>query len=88
MSRLEFFQKDINDLKPCKSKLDEIEADIDDIFDSIDYHVDKLEYLENQNRRNNIRIDRMSKEENESRDTTAKKVKQAEINTKVNKSSS
>lgn len=37
--------------------------------------MDKLEYLENQSRRNNIRIDGISEEENESWDTTAEKVK-------------
>lgn len=73
---LEFSQKDIDELKPCKSKLDELEADIDDIYDSIDYHMDKLEYLENQSRRNNIRIDGIEEEENESWDTTVEKVKQ------------
>ena len=47
----------IDELKPCKTKLAEIEDDIEDIYDSVDYHMDKLEYLENQSRRNNIRID-------------------------------
>ena len=37
--------------------------------------MDKLEYLENQSRRNNIRIDGIPEEENESWDTTADKVK-------------
>ena len=72
---LEFSQKDIDELKPCKTKLAEIEDDIEDIYDSIDYHMDKLEYLENQSRRNNIRIDGILEEENESRDTTEEKVK-------------
>ena len=63
---LEFSQKDIDELKPCKTKLAEIEDDIEDIYDSIDYHMDKLEYLENQSRRNNIRIDGILEEENES----------------------
>ena len=74
---LEFSQKDIDELKQGKSKLYEIEADVDDINNSIDYHIDKLEYLENQSRRNNIRIDGIVEvEENESRNTTAEKVKQ------------
>ena len=65
---LEFSRKDIDELKPGKSKLDESEADIDNInYNSIDYHIDKLEYLENQSRRNNIRIDGIVEEgENES----------------------
>ena len=73
---LEFSQKDIDELKPCKTKLAEIEDDIEDIYDSIDYHMDKLEYLENQSRRNNIRIDGILEEENESWDTTEERVKQ------------
>ena len=71
---LEFSQKDIDELK---LKIEtEVEADINDIYDCIDYHMDKLEFLENQSRRNNIRIDGISEEENESWDSTAEKVKQ------------
>ena len=66
----------MDQLKPCKTKLAEIEDDIEDIYDSIDYHIDKLEYLENQSRRNNIRIDGILEDENESWDTTEEKVKQ------------
>ena len=73
---LEFSQKEIDEFKPCFTKLVEIEADIDDIYDSIDDHMDKLEYLENHSRRNNIRIDGIPEQENESWDTTAEKVKQ------------
>ena len=62
-SSLEFSQKNIDELKPCKTKLSEIEDDIEDTYDSIDYHMDKLEYLENQSRRNNIRIDGILEEE-------------------------
>lgn len=52
---LEFSQKDIDELK---LKIEtEVVADINDINDCIDYHMDKLEYLENQSRRNNIRIE-------------------------------
>ena len=71
---LEFSQKDIDELK---LKIEtEVEADINDIYDCIDYHMDKLEFLENQSQRNNIRIDGISEEENESWDSTAEKVKQ------------
>ena len=73
---LEFSQKDIDELKPCTAKLADIETDIDDIYAAVDHHVDKLEYLENQSRRNNIRVDGIQEEENESWDTTEEKVKQ------------
>ena len=68
---LEFSQKDIDELKPCTAKLADIETDIDDIYDAVDHHMDKLEYL-----RNNIRVDGLLEEENESWDTTEEKVKQ------------
>ena len=73
---LEFSQKNIDDLKPYATKLANVEADIEDIYDSIDYHMDKLEYLENQSRRNNIRVDGMLEAENESWDITEEKVKE------------
>ena len=73
---LEFSQKDIDELKPCKTKLADIEDDIDDIYDSVDHYMDKLKYSENQSRRSNIRIDGILEEENESWDTTEEKVKQ------------
>ena len=73
---LEFSQRDIDDLKPYATKLANVEADIEDIYDSIDYHMDKLEYLENQSRRNNIRIDGILEAENESWDVTEEKVKE------------
>ena len=75
---LEFSQKDIDELKPCKTKLADIEDDIDDIYDSVDHYMDKLKYSENQIRRSNISIDGILEEENESWDTTEEKVKQAE----------
>ena len=70
---LEFSQKDIDKLK-LKMETEVID-DINDIYDCIDYHMDKLEYLENQSRMNNIRIDGLSEEENESWETTGEKVK-------------
>ena len=73
---LEFSQKDIDELKSCATKLSDVEADIEDIYDSIDYRMDKLEYLENQSRRNNFRVDGILEEENESWNTTEDKVKQ------------
>ena len=73
---LEFSRKDIDKLKPCTAKLADIETDIEDIYDAVDHHMDKLEHLENQSCRNNIRVDGILEEENESWDTTEEKVKQ------------
>ena len=43
---------------------------------SLDYHTDKIEYLENQSRRSNIRIDGIREEEAETWDNTETKVKE------------
>ena len=45
---LEFSQKEIKDLKPCSSRLHEVEEEIEKMCGSLDYHTDKIEYLENQ----------------------------------------
>ena len=73
---LELSQKDIQDLKPCSSRLDEAEEEIEKICGSFDYHTDKTEYLENQSRRNDIRIDGFREEEAETWDITEAKVKE------------
>ena len=72
---LEFSQKDIKDLKPCSSRLHEVEEEIEKMCGSLDYHTDKIEYLENQSRRSNIRIDGILEEEAETWDNTETKVK-------------
>ena len=43
---------------------------------SFDYHTDKIEYLENQSRKNNIRIDSIREEEAETWNITETKVKE------------
>ena len=73
---LEFSQKDIKDLKPCSSRLHEVEEEIEKMCGSLDYHTDKIEYLENQSRRSNIRIDGIREEEAETWDNTETKVKE------------
>ena len=62
---LEFSQKDIKDLKPCSSRLHEVEEEIEKMCGSLDYHTDKIEYLENQSRRGNIQMDGIPEEEAE-----------------------
>ena len=73
---LEFSQKDIKDLKPCSSRLHEVEEEIAKMCGSFDYHTDKIEYLENRSRRSNIRIDGIREEEAETWDNTETKVKE------------
>ena len=53
---LEFTQKDVGDLLSLKSTLVSAEKDIVEIKNSVELHGNKIEYKENQSRRNNIRV--------------------------------
>lgn len=53
---LEFTQKDVGDLLSLKSKLVSAENDIVEIKNNVELHGNKIEYQENQSRRNNIRV--------------------------------
>ena len=52
-----------------------MEEELDDIQQSLDKHDEKIEYLENQSRCNNIRIDGIPEETNESWSVTEEIVK-------------
>ena len=54
---LEFTQKDVHELKPNVEKLSAIEQEISNTKSYLNQQKDKAEYLENQSRRNNIRVD-------------------------------
>ena len=56
--------------------MNEVEEEIKTMCGSLDYHTDKIEYLENQSRRSNIRIDGIREEEAETWDNTETKVKE------------
>ena len=53
---IEFTQGEVADLKPVETKLRDAEKDIEVVKHSITLHKNKMEYMENQSRRNNIRI--------------------------------
>ena len=53
---LEFTQKDVGDLSSLKSKLVGAEKDIVEIKNTVELQGNKIEYQENQSRRNNIRV--------------------------------
>ena len=53
---LEFTQKDVGDLLSLKSRLVCAEKDIEEIKNSVELYGNKIEYQENQSRRNNIRV--------------------------------
>ena len=73
---LEFSQKDIDDLKPALLKLQELDSAIEEIQDDLDHQEEQMEYLENQSRRNNVRVDGIPEEDNETWEETEAKVKQ------------
>lgn len=73
---LEFTQKDVDDLKPITDELITVQQDIESAFGSIDANITKMEYLENQSRRNNIRIVGLPEGENEDWDATEVKVRE------------
>ena len=62
------------------------EEELEDIQRDLHKHEEKLEYLENQSRRNNIRIDGIPEKDNEAWLNTKTKVKEA-IHGKLNLSS-
>ena len=73
---LEFSLKDIDDLKPSLLKLQELDSAIEEIQDDLDHQEEQMEYLENQSRRNNVRVDGIPEEDNETWEETEAKVKQ------------
>ena len=74
---LEFAQKDIEELKPFAPKLEEAKDEIDQLNSDLAQQELKAEYLENQSRRNNIRIKGMAEGEKETWDKVESKVKDA-----------
>ena len=52
-SSLQFTQKDVEDLKPVTEQMTKIGKELGEVQAQVDFHCDKMEYLENQSRRNN-----------------------------------
>ena len=80
---LEFTQKDVGDLSSLKSKLVGAEKDIVEIKNSVELHGNKIEYQENQSRRNNIRVFGIPESAGETWEMAETKVKDA-IKKKLN----
>ena len=79
---LEYSQQDIDDLKEAADAIDDMDEELEDIQRGLHKHKEKLEYLENQSRRNNIRIDGIPEEDNETwlnTETKAKEVLQEKL---------
>ena len=80
---LEFTQKDVGDLFSLKSKLLSTEKDIVEIKNSVEFYGNKIEYQENQSRRNNIRVFGIPESAGETWESAETKVKDA-IKEKLN----
>ena len=74
---LEYSQKEIEDLKPLEAKLDEAYETVDKIVSDIKAQQLKTEYLENQSRRNNIRVNGIEESVKETWQDSEEKVKMA-----------
>ena len=74
---LEYSQQDIEDLMEAADAIDEMEEELEDIQHGLYKHEEKMEYLENQSRRNNVRIDGIPEEDNKTWLNTEIKVKEA-----------
>ena len=72
-SSLQFTQKDVEDLKPVTEQITKIGKELGEV--QVDFHCDKME--ENQSRRNNIRIDGIPEEPDETWEDTESKAKAA-----------
>lgn len=79
---LEYSQKDIEELEPLRKNLDEAHKEIDVLEYEFKNHDLKLEYLENQSRRNNIRVRGIPESKGETWDQVETKLKAA-IKTKL-----
>ena len=79
---LEYSQQDINDLKEAADAIDDMDKELEDIQCRLHKREEKLEYLENQSQRNNVRIDGIPEEDNETwlnTETKAKEVLQEKL---------
>ena len=72
---LEYSQQDIDDLKEAADAIDDMDTELEDIQRDLHKHDEKLEYLEKQSRRNNVPIDGIPKEDNETGLNTETKAK-------------
>ena len=73
---MEFTQKDVQELKPSVEKLSIIKQEISNTKSYLNQEKDKAEYLENQSRRNNIRVDGIPEVHGETWETTEPLVKE------------
>ena len=74
---LQHTQKDVYNLKVFHVKLEGVNKDFDNICKGLASHSQKVEYLENQSRRNNISVNGIPESDNETLEDAEVKVKRA-----------
>ena len=74
---LQYTQKDVEELKPLHVKLEDVNKELDKISKDHASYSQKMEYLENQSRRNNIRVNGIPESDNETWEDAEVKVKRA-----------
>lgn len=74
---LEYMQKDIDDLRPLRSQLENAEQEIGRVQTALGLQGNNMEYLENQSRRNNIRVSGIPEAVGETWEMAETKVKEA-----------
>ena len=82
-SSLQFIQKDVEDLKPVTKQMTKIGKELGEVQAQADFHCDKMEYLKNQSRRNNIGIDGIPEKPDETWEDSESKAKVA-LESKLN----
>ena len=74
-SSLEFTQKDLADLQPVRASLAQVSTDVKKLDKDLSSRSLSLEYLENQSRRNNIRVNGIPESPKETWEEAESKVK-------------
>lgn len=74
---LEFTQKNVEKLDTMATKLEDAEGEIGSLQKTLDEQSSKMEYLENQSRRNNIRVSGIPESADETWEIVEEKVKKA-----------
>jgi len=74
---LQYTQKDVEELKPLHVKLEDVNKELDKISKDLASHSQKLDYLENQSRTNNIRVNGILESDNKTWEDAEVKVKRA-----------
>ena len=74
---LQYTRKDAEELKLIHAKLEDVNKELDKISKDLASHSKKMEYLENQSKRYNIRVTGIPESDNETREDAEVKVKRA-----------